>query len=76
VDDADVGGVCQQALLVLEVGDELAAPVRDRVVAAGRQAGEGQAFQDRHDLSPVGGDRKIFHIGKYVQGDCSARSGN
>ena len=53
LDDADVGGVGEQRLLLLEALGELVAAGGDRVVSAGGDGGEGEVLQDRHGLSPL-----------------------
>src|SRR5450631_1275801 len=49
----DVRGVGQEGLLLDQALDELGPPAGDWVLAAGRNGGERQIFQDRHDLSPL-----------------------
>jgi len=52
LDDADVGGVGQEGLLLLEALDELGPAAGDGVLASGRDGGEGEVLEDRHGLSP------------------------
>ena len=68
LDGSDVGGVRQQLFLFLQALGQLGPAVGDGVVGTRWNAGEREVLEDRHDLSPVDGDRIIFSMPKLVHG--------